>query len=152
MPLVKRKSPHISKSRLLRLGGALLAALLLVVAFFGGYYGHNEVQANHTMQANKSAKSYVESVLKGDLDKAYDTSARSLKKAQTKDEFTATLKDLKTSKPIFGDEETAITKNGITYAVVVEHLPPNINGATDGVFYLHLVNESGWKVMSIDVR
>jgi hypothetical protein len=136
----------------LRLRNALVALLVLVATFLGGYYGHIKMQDYRTDQAHKSAKSYVQTVLKGDLDKAYDMSASSLKKEQSKEDFVKTLKDLKTGKPTFSDEETSITKSGITYAVVVDNLPPNANGATDGVFYLNLVNELGWKVRSIDVR
>ena len=128
------------------------AFAILVVGFTGGYYSNAKLQAHNANQISKAGRNYVAAIVAGDLEGAYNSSAPSLRQAQTKDDFTNTLKDLKSNKPVFGDTETTFSSKGVTYAVLVKNLPPSATGSTDGVFTVNFANESGWKVKSVDVR
>jgi hypothetical protein len=130
---------------------------VMILIIFGvggtaGYFGNNKLQARRTEQINKAGKDYVTAIVAGDLDKAYAMSATSLHDNQTKEEFTNTLKDLKSDKAIYADEEVSLSNRNISYVVVVDNLPPNDEGRTDGIFVMNLVNENGWKVKNIDVQ
>jgi hypothetical protein len=135
-----------------RILSALVVLVALVVGATGGYFGNAKVQAMRTAQLNETGRNYVANVLSGDLDKAYAMSSKSLQANQTEEDFKNTLKDLKSTDAKLSDEQLYTSGKIATYSVVAENLPKNPDGATSGVFYVSLVDESGWKVKSVDVQ
>ncbi len=137
-------------------GKKLVSCLIVVVIFAlggtAGYLGNNKVQAMKTAQVNEAGRNYVSAILSGDLDNAYAMSSSELQKNQTKEDYIKTLKDLKTSDILLTDEQAAFSDQGVSYSVVANNLPPNPDGATDGLFTLILVNENGWKAKTVDVQ
>jgi|GEM_PF-3886252 len=137
---------------------AITVAVLIAVTGIVSYrFGVSKVVVeNSDATAKKAASSFVDALVKGDIDKTYAYGTTAYQARNTKERIKTISDSLKSDKPQVSDEEIFFGKDQATnqaiYLSSVSNLPPNSYNRTTGNFVVRLVVQDGtWKVDSSQV-
>lgn len=132
----------------------VLAGFLTVLAiFFAGFYIRPKYDARQLKNATSVAESFVENVVSGNNDAAYDLTAKSLQEQQDKEAFVAALGELKSDNPDYQQSQAIESDDTLIFYQRVLNLPQTSDGSTVGTFYITLVKDGGsWKVSTVNVQ
>lgn len=139
------------------ISGVIVLVVVVVTGLVAYNYGSNKmVVRNSDQKARKAASSFIEALVKGDVEETYKLGSTSYQAKNTKERVKAISDSLKTDKPQISEEEIFFgqdqASNSAIYLSSVGNLPPNSFDRTTGNFVIRLVVEDGkWKVDSSQV-
>ena len=135
---------------------SVVVVVALVVGLVGFFIGKNTSSSLDTSGVKTSANSFVNDLVKGNVDGTYSRGSTNYQAKNTKDYVKTVSDSLKSKNPIIKDEQiffgTGETKNEALYLNTVENLPRTDVNSTKGSFVIRLIKEGdSWKVDSSQV-
>ncbi len=128
-------------------------ATIVVGIFTAGWFASSYQTKRNRQAAEKSAVGFVEAVVNGKNQEAYNAASDGLRSDQTLDEFSKSLGDIKSANPELDAVATLQSSNSYLVAQRVNNLPKTASGSTSGVFKMIVEKNSGkWRVSSVTIE
>ncbi len=139
-----------------KLRSVLIVVSIAMSFYAAGIFSTSAVAAYDANQLDKACRSYVELILGGKLEEAYDTSATTIQDAQTVEDYKLVLDKLKTDTPELSEDlhdvKVLDSKSGAC-AINVNGLPAADGERSDALFNMGVVKDGrNWKVASVSVE
>ncbi len=132
----------------------VIVAIVISIAFFaGGFFAKGAYDNMQEKQASAVGAEFVEKVLAGDADGAYQMTSNTLREEEEEGMLRGVLSSFQADEPNKLDG-VILKGNGRTLFVqYVDGLPAVGEGNTAGEFYIALVKEGkDWKVASVNIQ
>lgn len=147
-------SQNLGSSPFAKLKLIMVVISIVGVSYAAGLYTKPVLASRAKGSVSSICTNYLSSLKAGKYDDAYRSSAQSLQATQTAVEFSTALsglsaKDVTTQKPT-----TTIGQSGNVAScdIAVDGLTPDVDGSTQGLLSIQLVNNSGWEVALVSLN
>ena len=144
-----------TKSRNVKQNTPIVLIVVISTVFFLVGFGTRMLYANiQNSRAESVASEFIDHILEGSSDEAYQLTSSNLQEVQPEDEFIAVMDGLEAEDPQMPIEPTVIrSDNTVIYNQYVTGLPEIEAGDDSGAFNISLIRENReWRVNSVNIE
>jgi hypothetical protein len=121
----------------------IIGLVAVIGSFFGGYKFNSYLANNQATKATDAAGIYIEGLLKGNWDQAYNATTDALRKQVSLDKFKSENQNAAIPNPVFLSTYTSKIGDGYVVYATIDGYPKTSDGRTTALYSVSVVNENG---------
>jgi len=131
----------------------IISATALIGSFFTGYKYNSYLANNQATKATDAAGIYIEGLLDGNWDQAYNATSKELKQQISLEDFKKENQDADIPNPVFESTYTSKIGDGYIIYATIDGYPKASDGRTTALYTISVIKENGnYKVDTATVQ